>query len=89
MLDELFFKEKADKTSLNYILFSLVLTLIAFVTSLLLFGKHASIATILITTILLMPAVTRLFREEELIVRKEKFKHIIKNHKYIFNIFLM
>ena len=89
MLDELFFKGKANKTSINYILFSFVLTLIAFVTSLLLFGKNASIATILITTILLMPAVMRLFREEELIVRKEGFRNIIKNHSYIFNIFLM
>jgi hypothetical protein len=89
MLDELFFREKANKTSLNYIIFSFALTLIAFITSLIIFQRNASVATILITAILLMPAVVRLFREEELIVRKEGLKHIIKNHRYIFNIFLM
>ncbi|MAG39123.1 hypothetical protein CMO90_03470 [Candidatus Woesearchaeota archaeon] len=83
MIDELFFKAGLARRKLNFILFGFIVVIVGFFTSLILF-KADSLATLLVITMLLMPVLMRLFRKEEVIVRKKKLKHIFKNHKFVF-----
>ncbi len=86
MLDEIFFKEHFNRSSVNYIFFGFIMTLLGFISSVIIFGPD-SLASILIITILLMPAVMRLFQKEEFIARAHGLKNIYDNHKEAFRMF--
>ena len=88
MIDELFFKAGLGKQKLNYIFFGFLVTIAGFFTSLILF-KADSLATLLVITMLLMPVLMRLFQKEERIVRDKRLKHILRNHKSVFESYFL
>ncbi|MBC8500813.1 MAG: hypothetical protein ISS25_02045 [Nanoarchaeota archaeon] len=83
MIDELFFKQGLARRKLNFIFFGFIVTIVGFLTSLILFNAD-SLATLLVITMLLMPVLMRLFRKEEVIVREKRLKKIFENHKFVF-----
>jgi len=70
------------------ILSSFIFTLIAFFLSYLLFRSILSIATIFLTTMLLIPMMIHLLKMEERKASKHGIKNFFSNHKDIFEVYL-
>tara|TARA_Y100000034_G_scaffold21311_2_gene24543 strand:- start:3128 stop:3955 length:828 start_codon:yes stop_codon:yes gene_type:complete len=80
---------KTKKNPTKIVLLSFFLTIVGFISAILIFPKHSSIAHVLITTILLMPILAREIKKEEKKESKVGLKRFYKNHKSIFEIFLL
>jgi len=89
MIDELIFKKGIHEPKTNFLLFGFIIAMIGIGTSLLIFGLRSSGAQIMMTTLLLIPIFYKIFNLEEKIARKEGFKHIYRNHKDVFQIFII
>ncbi len=88
MLEEILtFKTNNQPTKL--ILFTIFITVIGFISSILIFPEHSSIAHVLITTILLIPLLSKQIKKEEKRESKVGMKRFYKNHKSVFKIFLL
>ena len=68
--------------------FSFIFTFISFFIAFFLFKESMSVATVFLITILLVPAMVLLIKEEEKKERKYGLKHFFRNHKDIFEIYL-
>ncbi len=86
MLEELL-TLKTKKQSINIILLSFFITIIGFISALILFPEHSSVAHVLITTILLIPLLSREIKKEEQKESRTGIKNFYRNHKSIFRIF--
>ena len=78
---------KTRNNPVNIVLLCFFLTLVGFVSSVLIFSKHSSITHVLITTILLLPILRREIKREEKKESKLGTKKFYKNHKSIFKVF--
>jgi hypothetical protein len=86
LIDELFIK--GDKSHLRYIVFAGVITLMGYLSAILIFGLQSSKAQLLMITILLMPLVMKELAMEEKIIRKEGINHFWHNHKRVIMLFI-
>ena len=78
----------AVRHKVDYIFFGFTITVLGFLLAIIFFGLNSSAAQILSVSLLLTPAILRLLRKEEMIARKEGIKHIYRNHKNIFEIYI-
>ncbi len=88
MLDELFFREGLQRHKIDYIFFGFAVTILGFILAVVLFGTNSSAAQILTISLFLTPAILRMLRKEEMLARKEGIKHLYRNHRNIFEIYI-
>lgn len=88
MLEEIL-NNKAKNNFAGIVLLSFFLSVVGFVSALLLFSEHSSVAHVLITTILLIPLISGEIQKEEKAESKSGIRRFYKNHESIFRLFLL
>ncbi|MEA3430565.1 MAG: stage II sporulation protein M [Nanoarchaeota archaeon] len=88
MLERLLLMHKIEKRHYFAMLLGFAYSLIGIITAFFLFKDFMSLASIFLTTLLLVPTLIYYLGKEEKIEREEGLKHFFRNHKDVFETYL-